>query len=208
MQSQVFLSPTRVIKEWNINFYRPRRTLYLYLCSHFFFGHTLNLSSPPFGKPLNSQSSWVVTSSPSETGTWTKHNEWTVEELQCGNERGMSEEREASPDVLSQRIFSRPDQPPLQARRSHRNAHAHTYTHILKLNKIHEAHWAVCKTRARTISECVATRLELWASWGPHMSPQSIIPHSLPLLTRSQSSAHLPSLCRIHFSMKGAVSSN
>lgn len=62
-------------------------------------------------------------------GTWTKHNEWTVKESQCVNERGISEEREASPDVLSQRIFSRPDQPLLCRQDTHTDTQRHTHAH-------------------------------------------------------------------------------
>lgn len=39
----------------------------------------------------------------------------------------MSEEREASPDVLSQRIFSRPDQPPLCRLDAHTDTQRHTH---------------------------------------------------------------------------------
>lgn len=62
----------------------------------------------------------------------------------------MSEETEASPDALSQKMLSSPDQPRLRARHSHTETHAHTHTHTLRPNNIREAQWAVCITRART----------------------------------------------------------
>ena len=95
---------------------------------------------------------------PVETRDSDKTQWMNRKELQCSNERGGCQKRgRLVPDVLSQRIFSRPDQPPaLQARCSCRHTkahtHTHTHTHTHKPNNIHEAHWAVCKTRARTPS--------------------------------------------------------
>lgn len=120
---------------------QTHKNLFLY------FFHTMIFSpiSPSF-KPLNSQSSWIVTAS--RRGLRQSPMNEQSKCCMCSNEWGMSEEREASPDVPSQRIFSRPDQPPLQARHSYRNTRGRTHT--FNPNDIHKAHWAVCKTRART----------------------------------------------------------
>lgn len=57
---------------------------------------------------------------------------------------GTSKARETRPDVLSHRIFSRPDQPALQARHSYRNIKGHKCTHTqcrhtFQPGNIHEA---------------------------------------------------------------------
>lgn len=123
---------------------------FFYLCFHSFYLYTeFFFPISPSGKPLNSHCSYIVTASPSRQGL----GQSTMnEQSKCccirSDEWGMSEEREASPDVLSQRILSRPDQPPLQARHSYRNTKGHTHT--FSPNNIHKAQWAVCKTRART----------------------------------------------------------
>lgn len=126
-----------------------------------------------------------------------------------GNEWGVSEETEASPDVLSQRMLSSPDQPRLRARHSHtKHTETHAHTHTLHPNNIHEAQWAVCITRART-PFVNGQRLYLC-----RQDPEGLVCQrgssflTLPL-TRSQSphSVHV-SLCPVHFSLKRAVSSN
>lgn len=158
------------------------------------------------------QGSWVVTSSLSRQ--WLgQNNEWTVTELQCSNESRMSEEREreASGDVLSQRIFSRirsASSAGYTLVQNNKGTHTHTHTQIQAEKRPRGTLGCVQNKGTHTISEYVATWLELWGSWGPHMSEQSIIPHSLLLLllTRSQTSKNLPSLCPIHSSAKKMLS--
>lgn len=152
---------------------------------------------------------------PFEIGTWTKHNEWTVKELWCSNEKGMSEEREAIPDVLSQRIFSRPDQPLLCGLDAHADTQSHslsprhTHTHIFKPNNIHEAHRAACKTRAR-IPSLNKQRLT-WAVRNPkglacHRSPSFFTHCWCRWQGHSLQSIFLA--CAGYTSLKGAVSSH
>lgn len=89
---------------------------------------------------------------------------------------GTSKAREARPDVLSHRIFSRPDQPPLQARHSYRNIKGHKCTHA----GAHTHSSRVTSTRHRPAhtpfsKRGVTSPLKILGAL--HMSPQSIICH-------------------------------
>lgn len=108
---------------------------------------------------------------------------------------GTSKAREARPDVLSHRIFSRPDQPPLQARHSYRNIKGHKCTH------------ASADTHSSRVTTTRHTPAFSNRSWGPcicHHGPSFV---TVPL-TRSQSSERHVSLCQVHFSLERAASSS
>lgn len=108
-----------------------------------------------------------------------KTRTWTIKRH---NERGMSDEREAGLDVLSHKIFWRPDQPPLCRLDALTNIQRPTHSSQItsmrhtehnRRNKITSAHlWPNLN--------CEDLQMDL------DMPPQSINPHSLLLLlTRS-----------------------
>lgn len=119
---------------------------------------------------------------------------------------GMSKAREACPDVLSHRIFSRPDQPPLQARHSYRNIKGHKCTHADA--DTHSTRITSTRHKQRRTARFQKEGwLHCWRSWGPcicHRGPSFVT----VLLTRSQSSEQHVSLCQVHFSLESAASSN
>lgn len=187
-------SPTKSHKRKK---YKLLRTFY-FGCFSTLFVHSWNFAIFSFSKPLNSQSSWVVTSSPSRQ----RLGQNTMKSCSAVM-RGGCQRRERLVVMCCHRGYSQgSDQPPLQARRSYRNTKAHTH---IQSQITSTRHTGLCAKQGHAHHFWIASWLELRGSWGSRMSQQSIIPHLPLLLTRSQSSKHLLSSCQTHSSERSCL---